>query len=996
MAGIPAIGPGFPSVVLLNPYRFLPMQKRIDKNDIFAATEGGKAVILHYFPHAAPCFNNGGSRNFRVRSDDRNPSATVFLKDGIWFFQDKGGPDNKAYTAIQLVMREQSLTFPQAVEWIASKFAPTLLEDRTRTAPGAPAPAISPADPQDAISVVRRETPMTDAELALLGYKITQQCCDDLCLVPLKGYITRKNAKGKSYYIQATENYPIFYYDYGSWGKIYQPLGETRFLYVGAKPENFIFGEKAFRQRYSEAEKGLYPGMEDDEEGYTEDERWNELIICSGPSDALNVHAAGYRVCWLNSETADLKAVEWTMLSKLAKNVYILYDIDDTGLDAMYRIALRYLELRVIRLPDDLKNFRTRKGGQSKDAKDFFMYYRKPEQPDPHRLFSDLLKVSGSLQFWTRKVSATGKFSGYEVNNVQLYGFLRASGFFALESPDTPKGFTFCRVKDNVIHPIPDGMISKTCLAHLKDYLLTHTSYYRQDLINYLMKTNQLKVSSLENMDMLHPDTKDYDEKADYFFFRNTAVKVTASGADKVNPASLHCMVFDEKVIKRDISLKKPFFDIEYTPEYADALTRLRKAAPHTPEYVAAQLEIDAMNDSEKWSLKIFRNNLSFMKYVWNTGNRFWRKQESGERLSELEKQEVELHFMNKVMALGYMLCKHKSPSQPYAIYGMEMNIAEDGEHNGGTGKSIFVSSVGQLRSQVVIDGQQYKQDRSDFLLERVKVGITDSIFIDDLNESVDLHRFMPMVTGNMTVNKKYCPSISLPFAESPKVAFTSNHAIRQFDGSLRRRTWFVAFSDYYHAGDPLSGLKERTPFTEFGKNLIVDYDQDEMDDFYTFMFNCMSVFKKIRQRIQPPMEDIEKRNLQRDMGDSFLSWAEDYFDITVTNCFVERDRMMEAYKSSLSDAGGKSVSTISFTKKLKLFCLYKDWVYNPEELLKMGSQSDRELKRFRKKTDGKQVYFVYIDTLKDGRYYTQNFFDDPVFESVSDDSGTGDDLPFD
>ena len=108
------------------------MRKRIEKEDIFAATEGGKAVLQYYFPQASACFRNGGSRNFRVRPDDRNPSATVFCKEGVWFFQDKGGDDTKAYTAVTLVQREEHLTFPQALEWIARKFAPHLLEDRLR------------------------------------------------------------------------------------------------------------------------------------------------------------------------------------------------------------------------------------------------------------------------------------------------------------------------------------------------------------------------------------------------------------------------------------------------------------------------------------------------------------------------------------------------------------------------------------------------------------------------------------------------------------------------------------------------------------------------------------------------------------------------------------------------------------------------------------------------------------------------------------------------
>ena len=84
----------------------------------------------------------------------------------------------------------------------------------------------------------------------------------------------------------------------------------------------------------------------EDGETETKDNTWDSLILCSGGSDALNVHNAGYHVCWMNSETANLTEHEFKILSDLAKKVYILYDIDETGIRQMYDIALRYLDIR--------------------------------------------------------------------------------------------------------------------------------------------------------------------------------------------------------------------------------------------------------------------------------------------------------------------------------------------------------------------------------------------------------------------------------------------------------------------------------------------------------------------------------------------------------------------------------------------------------------------------------------------------------------------------
>ena len=122
---------------------------RIEKDTILAATDGGKNVILDYYPQASVGFTS--RRNFKLRADDRNPSAAVFLKEDVWFIQDKGGSDNKAYSAISLVMENERLNFPQSLEFIATKFAPHLLEDRKQTS--GPRPRMERAAPSDMLVV---------------------------------------------------------------------------------------------------------------------------------------------------------------------------------------------------------------------------------------------------------------------------------------------------------------------------------------------------------------------------------------------------------------------------------------------------------------------------------------------------------------------------------------------------------------------------------------------------------------------------------------------------------------------------------------------------------------------------------------------------------------------------------------------------------------------------------------------------------------------------
>ena len=257
----------------------------------------------------------------------------------------------------------------------------------------------------------------------------------------------------------------------------------------------------------------------------------------------------------------------------------------------------------------------------------------------------------------------------------------------------------------------------------------------------------------------------------------------------------------------------------------------------------------------------------------------------------------------------------------------MEIEESEEGQHQGGTGKSLFMTAVEQMRKMLFINGQELRTDKMEFMLQGVVMGVTDNVYFDDLNEMINLHRFMPMITGKMVVNAKYADAVIIDFEDSPKVAFTSNHAIKGFDASLRRRTWFSAFSDYYHPDAPMRGLQERSPLTKFGKNLIQDYTPEEMNDFYNFMMNCMQVWMKLRVRIQPPMKQIEKRNLQRVITDEFLWWAEDYFSEEKLNVLYDIAKALEDYRATLPKKFADIIKPQTFKNRLINFCAYKEWI---------------------------------------------------------------------
>lgn len=966
----------------------------IKAEEIYARTDGGKQIILDMFPGSRAGF--ASRHNFKIREDDKNASCTVFqTSDGRWLLQDKGGHDTKAKNALQLVMEREELDYAAAILWCAQKYAPDLLDDKDRERSFNPQPDISEVPPVDSVAVnIRPSGEFTKAELDILGYNITPEVCADLCLKPMDSYVTAKNADGKSSRIAANETYPMFYYDYGDYGRLYCPLSKRyRFTWKdktriekedadaldgwkkggkkGKRPAVRMIpfcGEKEFMERYRLAVAGEWKAettiiSEDGEHEEKVDNKWDKLVVCSGGSDALNIKNAGYHVCWLNSETAKFTEYEFNILSSMARNIYILYDIDDTGLRNMYDIALRFLEVSIIRLPEDLKKHRDRKGKPCKDAKDFFMYYRKPEMQNPFRLFDELVKLSGGLKFWT-EIDLPKGGKKFDINNDQMYSFLEASGYYTIETTTKNEGFTFCRIEGNEVTLIDKESIAAECSMYLLEYLRTHPKYYDQKLVNAIHRSKQITAGGLVKLRRIKPDFNAFTEQYDYLWFRNGIFRIGADGIVKVKDSECPYLIYSSKIIDHDFRPEKPYFDISPTPEYQAIKDRLAAAVPASPEFYSLESQIDTMEDMKKYRVEIREWGSTFMNYIWNTGREYWRDEEAGRQLSDIQKREYRLTFISKTLAIGYMLSKYKTSGQPYALYAMETVQADSDEHLGGTGKSLFLKSMEKIRKQEYVDGQRIDLSSMRFIFQNVVKDITDTIFLDDLDSKVPMKTFMNMVTGKMTIDVKHGKGFTMDYTESPKLGFTSNHAIRNFDDSLNRRIWFAAFSDYYHSDSIQRKLKLRSPRTEFGKDLIDQYTPDEMNAFYNFMLNCMVQWHKIHERVQPPMKSIMQRTLIRAMGQDFFDWAEDWFSDDRLNTYVDQEEAIAAYSKSISSRSQQFLTPKKFKEAMTLWCQYHQddgYVFNPDSIF--TSESDRKHQRIHRKENGVDKYYFYVET---------------------------------
>lgn len=212
---------------------------------------------------------------------------------------------------------------------------------------------------------------------------------------------------------------------------------------------------------------------------------------------------------------------------------------------------------------------------------------------------------------------------------------------------------------------------------------------------------------------------------------------------------------------------------------------------------------------------------------------------------------------------IGYMLHGFKNLGYCPAVIINDEVITDSPE--GGTGKGIFVSAIGKMKNLVVLDGKSFSFEKS-FPYQLVSTD-TQVLTFDDVRKKFDFERLFSIVTEGITVEKKNRDAIKIPFESSPKIAITTNYAIKGKGNSFERRKWEVEFAAYYS--------KSFTPEDEFGRLLFSDWDEDEWLRFDNYMISCLQLYLD-KGFLSSDFTNLPKRRLIAETCEEFVEWSTD------------------------------------------------------------------------------------------------------------------------
>ncbi len=897
----------------------------MDKNFIYQNTNNGLDIFRYYFIFLSEDYAIT-KKKFRLR-DEKDASASIRLYNGCYRIIDFGD-DSKEFTPIDFVMKEENLNFFEACKLIYNRHnipndKPIIKKQERITRPAR-------EDEKEGDFFID-EKDFSDNEIKIMGKTCTSNVLKSLNWISLRSYTIIKNKEAITKF--SNESNPIlarkcifikdgkeeFFY------KIYQPKNEKqyRFQYIpaGKKPRNYINGLHELKQDWKE----------ENEEKEQTNKKFDNVVLCSGERDSANLKARGMYPIWLNSETADLTEEMYREIMHYTNTLYNVPDIDTTGIKQGKALALRYIDICTIWLPESIQKYNDWRGNPFKDFRDWTEIY--PTQKD----FNNIINLALPAKFWTYQKG------NYVIDIEALLYFLRINDFFIYKDPLNGQ-YQFKKQKGQIIYDVT----TKDIRNFLKEW--ARNKFLPKEIRNTIIG-NKIQDSFFDNLDYKDLNLEKSSNTKQYLFFLNETWKITRDGI--IAASNDNVSILEHSVIPHNVSILPHFFEIKKNGENID-ITILNTESKYfcflinsSRIYWRAELE-DSLSGLDENFIKQYKE-----KYKFAIKSPYLTEEQNNEQI---------LCLLSKMHAIGYYLHNYKSPSSAWAAYAMDWKLDENGINNGRSGKSFFFKFADIFLKVNKLSGRNKKLLDNAHVFDQVTQH-TDMVLIDDCNKYITPDLFFDNITSDLTINPKNQKSYTIPFEKSPKFAFTTNYVPRQFDPSSVGRLLFLVFSDYYHIKALNTNYNEdRQIYDDFGKSLFNDYNEHEFNADFNFFAQCLVFYLECQAanyRPRPILDNIIKRSYKASMSESFEDWATSYFAAESTNIdkFIDRQQVFNMCKL---ETGNNKMSSQMFMKQLRSFIELSDHLQelNPVELCGSAGRIIKNIK-------GESREMLYIKSKK-------------------------------
>lgn len=268
---------------------------------------------------------------------------------------------------------------------------------------------------------------------------------------------------------------------------------------------------------------------------------------------------------------------------------------------------------------------------------------------------------------------------------------------------------------------------------------------------------------------------------------------------------------------------------------------------------------------------------------------------------------------------IGFMMHGYKNLSFCPAVILNDEVISDNPE--GGTGKGLLMNALSKMKKLVTIDGKSFTFERA-FAYQLVSAD-TQILCFDDVKKHFDFERLFSVVTEGLTLEKKNKDAIKIPFAKSPKIAITTNYAIKGAGNSFARRKWELELHQYYS--------KAFTPQDEFGRLLFGDWNDDDWCEFDNYMIQCLQGYLNTGL-VKSKFVNLKIRQLSAETSHEFIEWCGlvDGGDPTSNielNAKIYKNDLYYKFIDEYPDYGQRGRMSISRTRFYRWLLLYASFI---------------------------------------------------------------------
>ncbi len=481
-----------------------------------------------------------------------------------------------------------------------------------------------------------------------------------------------------------------------------------------------------------------------------------------------------------------------------------------------------------------------------------------------------------------------------DIDLLEMLSFLTANGFRSKKTDDGKRDFV--KIDRGLIIPMDEYELRNFVLA----YVYKATKDHAVHLAFAESITSKLSAPNLCQLELLVTNAGKPTYDAQRFYFSDSQVAITSEG---IECSKLVGPVWERNLVKRNFE-RIPIFE-EFRPDGAGS-------------FIIRTTEQGAQCE--------------FLTFLTNASNQY-----KGLSIDAKKNAEIRLSLANKISVIGYLLRDYKTITEARAVIAMDQHMSEVNKSCGRSGKSIIGAAISKFIDQAEIDGPELTND-DQYMFSGVS-RTTKNIFIDDVNIKFSMDKFKQKITGSLNVNIKQGGRFYIPFEEAPKFYITTNHALDNLNDSTMARIVFTSFSNWYNT--------DHRPVEEFGHRFFDDWDEGQWCLFDNFLCECVMIYMRILDRgwsdpgrgtIDPPMEDIKRRELRQSMGEMFLQWADIYFSPDGGN-LNSRIIRKNIYLAFLEEFNQRStiMSSKSFRDKLVAYCRFSGLHLNAHKQDKQG-----------------------------------------------------------